>query len=763
MKLQLNRLSFEGIQRKNKYMKKIKLLILTVLSSFGLYAQQPVDWVNPFIGSDNYGTTNPGAIVPRGMVSVVPFNVSGKPNKHEKDCDWWSTPYSYVNETFTGYSHVNLSGVGCPDLGTIILMPTTGDLKTSPGEYGTKYSKEAAEPGYYTNYLDRYKIKTEVTATTRTGISKYSFPAGQANILLNLGLGLTNEQDGMLRIISDTEVEGFRTVGSFCYNNPEEIYPVYYVIKIDKKADNYGAWKKSPYYKGVEGNWMGYNGKTRILNKYRKPVVGDSIGAFFTYQLDQPTVIEVKVGISYVSIKNARENLNKETKNLSFNDIKDKARKQWNNALSTIKVKGGTDDEKTIFYTALYHTQIHPNTLNDYNGEYPKVGSSDVGSTEGTRYTVFSLWDTYRNMHQLLSLVYPEQQSGMVNSMVEMYKENGWLPKWELNSTETFTMVGDPAAVVIADTYMRGIRDFDTKLALEGMLKSASTLDNPVRPNLREYLKYHYIPVQKQYDASVSTSLEYNVADFAISQMAKDMGDKKVAKEYLKRSQYYKNMYDKKMGVMRPKTESGWYEPFSPMDGANFKPVTGFIEGTSWHYSFMVAFDAKGLIKLNGGKKKFVNKLQSVFDDGLYEPDNEPDMGYAFLFNYVKGEEWRTQKEVHKIIDNGYKNIPGGIPGNDDTGTMSAWLTFAMMGLYPDAPAVPHYTITSSYFDEVVIKLDNKYYSGDTFTIETVRPSSEAIYIDRMELNGKPLKSYFISHEDIVKGGKLKVWLKEKK
>jgi predicted alpha-1,2-mannosidase len=742
-------------------MNKISTIIILIITTLSLSAQELVDYVNPFIGSDNYGTTNPGAIVPRGMVSVVPFNVSGRPNKHEKDSDWWSTPYSNVNETFTGYSHVNLSGVGCPDLGTVILMPTTGDLETSPGKYGTAYSKEKASPGYYTNFLEKYNIKTEVTATTRSGISNYSFPAGQANILLNLGLGLTNEQDGMLRVISDTEVEGFRTVGSFCYNNPEEIYPVYYVVKINKKADNYGAWKKSPFYDGVEGNWMGYNGKTRILNKYRKPVVGDSIGAFFTYQFAEPTVIEVKVGISYVSIENARENLEKETEDLTFNDIRANAKKLWNETLSRIKVKGGSEDEKTIFYTALYHTQIHPNTLNDINGEYPKVGSSDIGKTKGTRYTVFSLWDTYRNMHQLQSLVYPKQQSGMVNSMVEMYKENGWLPKWELNSTETFTMVGDPAAVVIADTYMRGIRDFDAKLAMEGMLKSASTIGNPVRPYLDDYLKYKYIPVQQQYDASVSTALEYNVADFAISQMAKGMGDKKTAKEYLKRSKYYKNMYDPKMGVMRPRVEDGkWYEPFSPMDGANFTSVTGFIEGTSWHYSFMVAFDAKGLIKLNGGSKKFTEKLQSVFDRGLYEPDNEPDMGYAFLFNYVKGEEWRAQKEIHKIIDHGYSNTPGGIPGNDDTGTMSAWLVFAMMGIYPDAPAIPQYTITSPYFDEVTISLDSDYYSGNIFVIETVRSTPKDIYIDKMELNGKKLDEYFISHDDIAKGGRLKIWLK---
>jgi len=743
-------------------MRNIFLFIVGLFIAQSLWAQEPVDFVNPFIGSDNYGTTNPGAIVPRGMISAVPFNVAGRPNKHEKDSDWWSTPYSNANETFTGFSHVNLSGVGCPDLGTIILMPTTGDLKTSTNEYATPYSAEEAYPGYYSNYLDKYKVKTEVTASVRSAINRYTFPAGQANILLNLGLGLTNEQDGYLRITDNNELEGFRTVGSFCYNNPEEIYPVYFVVKVNTESSDFGAWKKPAQYNGVEGNWMAYNGKTRILKEYMKPLVGDSIGAYFSYNFEQETAVEVQIGISYVSIENARENLQKEIAGKSFDAVKADAREAWNTALNKIKVDGGTEDQKTIFYTALYHTQIHPNTLNDVNGDYPMVGSSKVGNTSDTRYTVFSLWDTYRNMHQLMSLVYPQQQLGMVNSMLDMYKENGWLPKWELNSTETFTMVGDPAAIVIGDTYMRGLDAFDTNLALEAMLKSAKQEgDNPIRPELADYLKHQYIPVQEEFDGSVSTTLEYCVADFAIAQMAKDMGQNNIYKEFIARSKYYKNMYDKQEGVMRPRMDDGtWYAPFSPMDGANFKPVTGFIEGTSWHYSFMVAHDAKGLIKTNGGNKAFVNKLQSVFDNGLYEPDNEPDMGYAFLFNYIKGEEWRTQKEVRKIIDEHYHNTPGGIPGNDDTGTMSAWLTFAMMGLYPDAPAVPQYTICSPYFDNIEIPLDDTLYSGNTFKIETIKANDNATTIDKMELNGKVLNSYFIQHADIVSGGILKIWLK---
>jgi predicted alpha-1,2-mannosidase len=756
MKLQLNNM-------KNKL-----TLLLVLLFQLASYSQHRdikqrdiLTYVNPFIGSDNYGTTNPGAIVPRGMASVVPFNVTGKQNKHDKDSDWWSTPYSIKNEYLSGFSHVNLSGVGCPDLGSIILMPTRGELKTEIKDYTSKYKDEKASPGYYSNYLLRHNVKAEMTASERVGISKYNFEKGRANIILNLGLGLTNEQDSYVRIVSDDEVEGFKTNGSFCYNNAEEIYPVYFVVKLSKKSSDYGVWKKSPKYSGVEANWMSYNGKTRILQQYKKPLVGDSIGVYFSYDLKQSEAIEVKVGISYVSIDNARENLQNEAGNASFDELRNSAEQKWRDKLSKIEVEGGSEDDKIKFYTALYHTQIHPNILNDINGDHPKVGSSDIGNTRDKRYTVFSLWDTYRNLHQLLSLVYPQDQADMVKSMLQMYEENQWLPKWELNATETFTMVGDPAAIVIADTYLRGIRDFDSKLALQAMLKSANTIENnPIRPELKHYLKYGYIPVQKEYDGSVSTTLEYCIADFAIAQMAREMGEKKIARKFEKRSRFYKNMYDKESGLMRPRLENGnWYEPFDPLAGANFEAVTGFIEGNSWHYSFMQAFDVKGLIKLNGGNKKFVDKLQSVFDKDLYEADNEPDIGYAFLFNYVKGEEYRSQKEVNKIIKGNYLNSPDGLPGNDDTGTMSAWLTFAMMGIYPDAPARPHYTIVSPQFEKVTIQLDEKYYDSKKIIIEKVNPKGSEI--EKIEWNSKKLDSFFIDHKELVKGGELKIYMSE--
>ncbi|MDG1314845.1 MAG: GH92 family glycosyl hydrolase, partial [Flavobacteriaceae bacterium] len=463
----------------NKILFVIALLLLIVCSSCDkvLESTRPHDlagYVNPFIGTSNYGATNPGAIAPRGMVNVSPFNVSGSQNLLEKDSQWLSTPYVYENTFLTGFSHVNLSGVGCPDLGVVLTMPTTGAIETDHLKYGSTYSNEIAKAGYYSSTLDKYDIKVQSTATTRTGVSNYLFPKGKSNILLNLGLGLTNEQGGSIRVVSPTEIEGVRNVGAFCYYKADESYPLYFVAKFSEPSNEFGVWKNSLEEKGVESEWMPYNGKTRYYKNFSKQIIGDSIGAYMRYDFKKSTSVEVKIGVSYVSIDNARENLLNETRELSFEEIYDQTRSKWNDLLSKIKVEGGTKDDKTIFYTALYHCLIHPNTLNDVNGEYPKMSTRETLKTNGTRFTVFSLWDTYRNLHSLMSLVYPKQQSDMIKSMLSIYDESGWLPKWELNGTETTTMVGDPAGIIIADTYLRGIKDFDIEKAYKAITKSAT-------------------------------------------------------------------------------------------------------------------------------------------------------------------------------------------------------------------------------------------------------------------------------------------------
>ena len=736
-------------------MKKFSFFVILIFNSLLLLGQAAIEYVNPFIGTSNFGATNPGAIAPRGMVSVSPFNVAGTQNTLEKDSRWLSNPYVHENNFLTGFSHVNLSGVGCPDLGVILTMPTTGNLETDHLKYGSTYDNEVAKAGFYSTTLKKYKVKIETTATSRVGVSRYSFPEGKSNILLNLGLGLTNEQGASIKIVSPSEIEGMRNVGSFCYFKPNESYPVYFVAKFSKPSNEYGIWKNTRKYKGIEGQWMPYNGKKRLYKNYKKEIIGDSIGAYMSYDFKKPTQVVVRVGVSYVSIDNARENLEKETNGLSFDEIQKETARNWDELLSKIKVEGGTKDDKTIFYTALYHTLIHPNTLNDVNGEYPKMATRETLKTKGTRFTVFSFWDTYRNLHSLMSLVYPKQQSDMVKSMLSIYDESGWLPKWELNATETTTMVGDPAGIVIADTYLRGIQDFDIEKAYRAMIKSATQLEkNALRPGIREYTEKGYLTTASTKSGSVSTTQEYNTSDFAIAQLAKVLGKKEDEKFYRERSISYRKLFDKEFNLLRPKDKDDlWITPFNPETGANFQKNLGFIEGNSWQYTFMLAHDAKGLINLMGGEEVYSKQLQKVFNIGQFDMANEPDIGYPYLFNFVKGEEWRTQEKVSKLINQYFKNTPEGLPGNDDTGTMSAWLIYSMMGIYPISPAKPSYTITRPVFDKITIQLDSKYYKNKQLIIEKKGQGK----IDKIQINGKTIKSYFISHASLVNGYNLKI------
>ena len=682
-----------------------------------------INYVNPFIGTTNFGTTNPGAVCPNGMMSVSPFNVMGSDlNVYDKDSRWWSTPYCYENKYFTGFSHVNLSGVGCPELGSLLTMPTSGPLVVDYHAYGSEYTDETASPGYYSNVLLASGIKTEVTATLRTSAERYTFPAGQGNILLNLGEGLTNESGAMLRKVSDTEVEGMKLLGTFCYN-PQAVFPVYFVMRVSKAPKASGYWKKQRIMKGVEAEWTPDNGKYKIYTDYSREIAGDDIGCWFSFDTSEGEQIEVQMGVSFVSIENARENLDAEQGGaFDFDSVRQAAEARWTEDLSKIKVSGGTQEQKAVFYTALYHTLIHPNILNDVNGEYPLMESGGTGRVEDghNRYTVFSLWDTYRNLHQLMTLLYPDRQTDMVRSMIDMYREWGWMPKWELYGRETFTMEGDPAIPVITDTWLKGLRDFDIETAYGAFVKSATTpgAENRMRPDIDPYIEKGYIPLgvysaDLSGDNSVSHALEYYVADNALSLLADSLGHEADAERFRKASLGYRNYWCPEYGILRPRMNDGtFYSPFDPRDGENFSNAPGFHEGSAWNYTFYVPHDVKGLAKLMGGKKKFVEKLQMVFDEGLYDPANEPDIAYPYLFSYFPGEEWRTHKTVRSLLDRYYRDAPDGIPGNDDTGTMSAWAVFSMIGFYPDCPGVPEYTLTLPVFDRVEISFSPEYCGG---------------------------------------------------
>ena len=710
--------------------------VIALLIPFFSSARQLTDYVHPWVGSSNFGTTNPGAVCPNGMMSVSPFNVTGsEKNKWDKDSRWWSTPYTSDNCWFTGFSHVNLSGVGCPELGTIITMPTSGELSTDYLLYGSEYTGETAQPGYYALKLSKYDILAEVASTMRSSIERYTYRKGKAHVIVNLGQGLTNESGGFIRKVSDTEIEGMRLCGGFCYHS-QAVFPQYFVIRVNKSPKEAGFWKKQPNMT-AEAAWDEHAGKYKVYTDYAREMAGDNLGYRFTYDAEDGEQICVQMGVSFVSCENARQNLEAEQPACNFDQVRAESHRQWEEALERVNVSGGTEEQKEIFYTALYHALLHPNVLNDVNGEYPLMQGGKYATQNGievvtpgigkvakghNRYTVFSLWDTSRNLHQLLTLAYPEKQIDMVRSMVDMYKEWGWMPKWELYGRETFTMEGDPAIPVIADTYLKGLTDFDIQAAYKACLKSANTpgKDNKIRPDVDPYIAKGYIPLgyfaqDFSGDNSVSHALEYYVADNALALLSDKLAQEatssaqkaeyqKYAKEFRKRSKGWRHYYSKESGTLRPLNSNGTFlSPFNPKDGADFSNTPGFHEGSAWNYTFYVPHDIEGLAKAMGGDKAFVAKLQKVFDEGLYDPANEPDIAYPFLFSRFKGEEHRTAQTVAALLKKYYTTRPDGIPGNDDTGVMSAWAVFSMIGMYPDCPGEPQYTLFSPVFDSVEI------------------------------------------------------------
>lgn len=727
----------------------MKFLIIPIFYFFFFTAkgQDLVQFVNPFIGTANEGYTNPGATSPWGM-SLSPLNTYDSINNWEKP-----SPYIYGNKYISGFSHLNLSGTGCPEMGTFTLMPTTGPLQLSPEKYRSEYSDETASPGYYSVTLDKYKIRTELTTTLRTSISRYTFPKGKANILINLGLSMTGQKGGVIRRISDTEVEGSKMIGGMC--GKPYVQTVYFVAVISKKPQTSGVWN---------------NGKT--FSEFRREMAGNNIGAYFTFQCEEDEVISIKVGVSYTSTENARANLEVEQPDFDFNRTLKEAQKRWNKELSKIQVEGGSRDDKVMFYTALYHLLIHPTIYNDANGEYPAFQGAQILKADFNYFTTLSLWDTYRNVHPFLSLVYPRQQLDVIKTMLSMYKESGWLPKQVFGGMEIYGMVGDPSPIVIADSWLRGIRDFDVHLAYEAMKHNALANgdSNPIRPGFDHISKYGFIPEDKVPEdkkdkrwiwGPVATTQEYCIADWNLSQLARSLDKKNDYTLFYNRSMLYKNYFDITTGFMRPRlSDSSWYKPFNPSkDGHSYESTTGFVEGNSWHYTFMVPHDIPGLIKLMGGQENFIDKLRICFDSAYFNLGNEPDMAYPYLFNYVNGQEWRTQKQVRKMIYKNFSNSPDGLPGNDDCGATSACLLFGMMGFYPTCPGDMDFQLASPVFDKVTISLDQEFYPGKKFVIETKNAGKDNYYIKSMKLNGKAYKKYTLNHFDITNGGELEIYL----
>ncbi len=703
----------------------------------------PVDWVNPFIGTAHGGNTFPGALVPWGMVSVSPHNDFRSPSG-----------YTYSSPAIYGFGHVHLSGTGCPDLGSVVLMPTTGNVESDPEKWESGYDLEKATPGYYSVHLKTYDIQAEMTATTHAGLSQYFFPArkGDANILLDLGRRLTTDPvtlkspsfESYVKIVSKNEAEGYAESGDFCSPYAGNKQTTYFVIQFSKHAVRTGTWR----------------GDSASDDREQK---GKGIGAFFRFSTAGQEPIMARVGISYVSIENARLNLKTEITGWDFETLRASASKAWDDALSRLQVTGGTGDQKTIFYTALYHALIHPSVFSDVNNEYQEMGHKGVETAKDyTRYHVYSLWDTYRNLHPLLGLFYPERDLDMTKTLVEMAKESGWLPKWELGGNETSVMVGCPAVPVILDTYRQGLKDFDVDSAYEAMVKSLNPKDNKTYGGLKSLLQYGYIP--KDDDSgdylwgSVSTSLEYSYDFWCLAQMAKDLKKKDDYEKYIHLSGVYRNFYDPSTGFLRAKNRDGSFmTPFNPLATCcdqswpdNGGP--GYVEGSAWQYLFFVPHDMDGLKMLLGGDQMFVDRLKECFEGGHYDATNEPDIAWPYLFDYVPKEAWRSQQEVREIMDKYYKNTPDGIPGNDDCGVMSAWYVFSAIGFYPVCPGSNTYQIGSPLFQQVDAHLNKMIYPAGLLTLKTINNSDKNLYIQSIQVDGVDYKKDFINHDTLIYG-----------
>jgi predicted alpha-1,2-mannosidase len=719
--------------------------LILVFYGLALFAQatEPVDWVNPFIGTTNKGNTFPGALRPWGMVSVSPHNDLQAPSGYIH-----GQPFLY------GFGHIHLSGADCPDLGSLLLMPTVGKVECRLEKRKSSYGSESASPGYYRAHLKTSDILAEMTAGARSGMSQYTFPArkGDANILVDVSHRLTSdpvtlktEFQSRVKIISNTEMEGWCQSGNFCSPFTGNRQTVYFVLQFSKPAVQAGTWKD-----GVE--------KEGELEQS-----GKSVGAFFRFSTADQESIIVKAGLSYSNVQNARLNLKRENPGWDFQAVKDAARKEWNRELSKIEVKGGSDDRLRVFYTALYHALIHPNVFSDVNGEYQAMGGQGVKfAKDYTRYSTFSLWSTYRTLHPFLGLFYPERQLDMAKSLVEISKESRNLPRFELAGNETNVMVGSPAVPVILSTYRQGLKGFDLKSAYEAAVNSLTPGDNKTYGGLRSLLQYGYIP--KDDDSkdliwgSVSTSLEYAYEYWCLAELAKELHRDEDHERYIQLSGIYRNLYDPTTGFFRAKNRNGsWMEPFDPQAKCcdqswpdNGGP--GYVQGDAWQYLFAVPQDMDGLKRLHGGDEAFVKRLREYFEGSHYDASNEPDLAYPYLFNYSPKESWRSQRQARAILDQFYGTGPEGLPGNDDGGALSAWYLFSALGFYPVCPGSNEYQIGSPVFKQVTVHLNQAYYPGALLTLKTINNSDKNIYVQSLLVNGLPYKKNFLSHETLVFG-----------
>ena len=658
-----------------KYLSVLLLFFVQIL-----FAQNYSQYVNPFIGTGGHGHTFPGATLPFGMVQLSPDT--------RIDSSWdGCSGYHYSDSIIYGFSHTHLSGTGVSDYGDIMLMPTMGVHSFQPEDYASKFShdKEKASAGYYSVHLGKYDIDVELTASMRVGFHKYTFNQnGEANIILDL-----NHRDKLL--YGEIKIENDSTISVLRESNAW--------------ASNQKVWAKIEFNKPVDII------RSNAISGINGFLCGETVAAIFSKQVQKGEELLVKVSLSFTGFEGAELN-SSEIPHWDFDKVKSDAEKAWNKELSKIEVKSNDKDKLTIFYTALYHTMIQPNIAQDLNGKF--MGRDfKVHEFKGfDYYTVFSLWDTFRAYHPLMTLINQKRTADFINTFITQYEQGGRLPVWELASNETDCMIGYHSVSVMADAMMKGIQGFDYEKAFEAARHSAM-LDIF---GLDAYKKNGFISIDDEHE-SVSKTLEYAYDDWCIAQMALILGKNEDYQYFMQRSQNWKNLFDPETHLMRPKKNGTWLTPFDGREVNN-----NYTEGNSWQYSFFVPQDIYGLIEFHGGKENFEQKLDELFAlpsettgrhqvditglIGQYAQGNEPSHHVAYLYNYV-GKPEKTKEKVHFILDNFYKNSPDGLIGNEDCGQMSAWYVLSSMGIYSVTPGSIFWTTTEPYFDEIKINFED--------------------------------------------------------
>lgn len=720
-----------------------RLSILTVLiAAYSLsWAQQPLtSFVDPFIGTGGHGHTFPGATVPFGMVQLSPDN-------GREGWDWCSG-YHYSDSLIAGFSHTHLSGTGIGDWLDISVMPLLAPLNDTTVTVKAPFShaNESASPGYYQVTLGN-GIKAELTASQRAGYHRYTFPrAGTPTIRFDLGFHVNwdSPTETHISILNDSTLVGYRY--STGWANVQRVY--------------FAATTSKPFSKTILHDGQTASDMTDMVETYEK---GTGAAAQLLFDGAGGETIELRVALSMTSYDKALETLH-ELPHRSFDQARMAAQEMWETELGKIKIKTNNEQLKRVFYSALYHTAIAPTLYSDADGEYQNAHGDIHTMPEGRhRYTLFSLWDTFRALKPLFTITQPEKYTDMLNSMLAFYDENGLLPVWDLSTWETNTMTGYHAIPVLADAILKDWRGLDADRAYDAMIRSAH---QDIR-GVPDYIQHGYLPQDKA-GGSVTITLEYAYDDWCIAQVAKKLGKTADYATFMERAKSYVQLFDSQTGFMRAKNSDGKFvEPFDPFWSEHEFDKSQYIEGNAWQHSFFVPHDVRGLAGLHGSNESLSAKLDELFSApsemrgenispdvsgfiGQYAHGNEPSHHIAYMYSYI-GDAWKTQEKVRVILDSMYHDRPDGYAGNEDAGQMSAWAVWSIAGLYPANPASGEYVFGSPMADEITFNLpDNK-----RFMIRAVNNSRENAYIQSVSFNGQPYENTYIRHEDLMKGGEL--------